>query len=324
MKIKNFLKKYYFKISNLKYKRNLKQLKSKLYINTDSSKKYISSRRKDWFKFLKTKLQFDNGYEQIKKLNLYYYLIWLFLILSTIYIVVFSHYFSVKKIDIIWLDETININLAYKSAQNILYTPLIFVDKEKLKNNIIANQPNLKNISIYSILPDTIKITAKSYESNLYFKFDKKAYEITENWVFVPTNWHQEKSYNKFLINIKWLDTLWYLDYKKMLSQNYIQNINLIIKYIKEKNSFIKIDSINYYKKEAELHIKDISGTILIFDLNKDINIQIQKLNIFYKKYYSKIKLWIIYLDLRINEKIIYCPRSSEFDCKENLRYIYN
>jgi len=59
---------------------------------------------------------------------------------------------------------------------------------------------------------------------------------------------------------------------------------------MKEKNSFIKIKEINYYKKEAELHLLNEDNTVIIFDLNKDTNIQIEKLNIFYKQYVKNIK----------------------------------
>jgi hypothetical protein len=46
-----------------------------------------------------------------------------------------------------------------------------------------------------------------------------------------------------------------------------------------------------YYKKERELHVIDNKNTIYIFDLTKDINVQVEKLNIFYKEYLKKIKV---------------------------------
>jgi hypothetical protein len=117
---------------------------------------------------------------------------------------------------------------------------------------------------------------------------------------------------------------LWIIDYKKVFKSEYILRIEEIIKLINEKNSFVEINELNYYKKERELHIISKDWIVIIFDLNKPPKAQIEKLNIFYKKYLSKIKLWIVYIDLRINEKIYYCTTDNEFQCKVNLKSIYD
>ena len=44
-----------------------------------------------------------------------------------------------------------------------------------------------------------------------------------------------------------------------------------------------------YFKKEKELHIIDEKENRIIFDLEKDVYSQIEKLNIFYKEYRKKI-----------------------------------
>jgi len=93
----------------------------------------------------------------------------------------FSHYFSVKNIDIIRQDNIINIDLSYKSIENIRYKPILFVDKESIKKSLITHQPNIKEIYIRKILPDNIKIILTSYNSNFIFENDNKFYEITDN-----------------------------------------------------------------------------------------------------------------------------------------------
>lgn len=317
-KIKKFFDSYARKISGIKFKRKLREEKSKLYITNDSNWSFKSKRNK--FKLFKSKLEFENTFEEIKKINVYYYVLWTFLILSSMYILFFSHYFSIKNIDIIRQDEIINIDLSYRSIENIRYRPILTEDKEQIKKNLIAHQPNIKDIYIRKILPDNIKIILSSYKWDFLFERDWKNYLITENGVVVPTklkNWLTK-------INIKNKDNLWIIDYKKIFNPDYIIKIRDIINLINERNSFVKVTDINYYKKESELHITNKDWTIIIFDLNKEPQIQVEKLNIFYKKYLSKIKLWIIYVDLRVNEKIYYCATDNEFQCRVNLKNIYD
>lgn len=309
--IKNFF-------SSLKFKRNLKQEKSKLYINNYWNNFYKTKRNK--FKFFKSKLEFENTFKEIKKINIYYYIFWIFLILSSIYVLFFSHYFSIKNIDIIRQDDIINIDLSYKSIEDIRYKSILIEDKEKIKSKLISYQPNIKDIYIRKILPDNIKILLSSYKSNFWFEIEWKTYILTENWVVIPwkiNNW-------LIKINIKNIDNILIINYKKIFKPEFISRILEIIKWINEFNSFIEIKELNYYKKESELHITDKNWIIIIFDLNKEPKIQVEKLNIFYKKYLNKTKSWIIYIDLRINEKIYYCTTDNEFQCRINLKNIYN
>lgn len=316
--IKNYTKKF----RDVQYRKSLRELKSKLYMNHENTKKYVSNRGNS-FRLLKAKLEFDNNYSKIAKINIYYAITGIFLLWCSIYLIVFSHYFSVKKIDIIPLDERVNENLVYKTIEDIRYTPILFVDKDRIKNEIISHQPSIEIIDIRKIYPDNIKITIGTYETKFYFHSDSKVYEISKNGVIIPSR-AQQNNTSKINVRVRGLDSLGYLDYKKIFKEEHIEKMSEIIQKIKEKNSFVKINATTYYKKEAEFHITDENGSVIIFDLNKNIDIQIEKLNIFYKKFYDQIKIGIVYLDLRINEKIIYCPKSDENTCKNNLKEIYN
>lgn len=318
-KVKQFFINYTRKFSWIKFKKNLKKEKSKLYITNTNNSTFKSNRNK--FKLFKSKLEFENTFWEIKKLNLYYYIIWFFLIFSSLYVLFFSHYFSIKNIDIIKEDDIINIGLSYNSIEDSRYKSILTEDKQQIKDNLIAHQPNIKEVYIRKILPDNIKIILSSYKGLFLFSRDWKSYIITENWVVVPTT---KQKNNLISINIKNTDNLWIIDYKQVFKQDYILKIKNIVDRINEKNLFIKIKEINYYKKESELHITWEDWTTILFDLNKDSQIQIEKLNIFYKEYFKKIKLWIIYIDLRINEKIYYCATDNEFQCRLNLKNIYD
>lgn len=315
--IKKYFEKYKKIFSSIKFRKNIKNEKIKIFVQKSSKPKYKSKRNK--FKLFISKLEFENTFNEIKNINTYYYIIWGFLILSSAYVLLFSHYFSVKNIDIIRQDDIINMDLSYKSIENIRYKPILFVNKESIKKSLITHQPNIKEIYIRKILPDNINIILTSYLSNFIFENNKKLYEITDNWVVIPS----KQKENLVKLDVKSLSNMWILDYKKIFNQTHILKIKKIIELLKEKNSFLKIENLVFYKKEAELHIIDQNWIIIIFDLNKDELVQIEKLNIFHKQYFNKIKYWLIYLDLRVNEKIIYCARDNEFQCKQNLKNIY-
>lgn len=320
-KIIKIISKFFKKIKNIKYTKKLALEKRKLYVKDDNifKNKYIKKNRNK-FKLFKTKLEFENTFQDIKNINIYYYIMWLFLIISSLYLFIFSHYFSIKNIDIIRQDDLVNINIAYNSIENIRYKPLIFVNKEEIKNYILAHQPNILDIYIRKILPDSLKIILQSSESVFSFNLWDKIYEITKNWTVIPG---KEKE-NITKIKIVWFDNLWIIDYKKIFDEYYINQIIQLLYQLNQKISLLIHKNYTYYKKEAELHIITEKWTIIIFDLNKDINIQIEKLNIFYKEYISKVKNAIIYIDLRINQKVIYCDSSNEFQCRLNLNSIYN
>lgn len=315
--LQNILKKYKSYFSSKSFKRKLRQEKIKLYSQIESKNKYTSKRNK--YKLFKTKLEFENTFPDIKKINFYYFLIGSFLILSTVYVIAFSHYFTIKSIDIIKEDELINIDLAYKSIEKYRYKSFFTLDKSLVSEALVSHQPNIKIVDIKKIIPDNLKITLKSYDSFFDTKINQKNYTITQNWVFIPS----KESKNTKQIEIIWLNNSLFLDYKQVLDKNYINNIKQIENLILENTSLIEIEKEVYFLKEQELHLTTKDGIVIIFDLTKEPKVQFDKLNIFLKKHLSVIKSWIVYIDLRINQKIIYCPKSDEFQCKLNLKSIY-
>ena len=99
-----------------------------------------------------------------------------------------------------------------------------------------------------------------------------------------------------------------------------------IIKKLEENIINLKIKNIYYYEVERELHIEIENWNILIFSIDDDIEAieQIEKLVIFNKDYSSIIDKKIIYIDLRIKNKIFYCDEESSSICNENIKSIYN
>lgn len=315
--LKSLFTKYFKKIQNFKYRREVRKEKSKLFIKEISEN--FSRKKRTSFQFFKTKLEFDNEPQNYKKIHLYYLWIWAFLIVSTVYVMVFSHYFSIKTIDIIRQDENINIELAYKSIDNFRYQPILLTDKADISRNLFSHQPNIKEVVIKKILPNNLKILIASHENMYQFAFENKTYIITKNGTLIP-----KKEDSKLpLLEVKWVENFWIIDYKKYFDEAIITNIGIISAELAKKTSPIKASNLTYYKKEKELHVTDENGIIVLFDLGKDILQQTQKLNVFFKEYKSKIKQNPVYIDLRINERILFCARENEYQCKLNLKSIY-
>lgn len=299
--------------------RTLNKNNSNLFISWDysASKKYVCKRNK--FKLFTSKMKFENTFEEIKNISIYYYLVWIFLLISSVYVLFFSDVFYVKTIDVIREDDIVNYNITYNSIDKFRYKSILFVDFREIKDSIISLQPNIKNIKILKIFPNNLKIRIWSYDSSLSFNFKDKNYLITDNWVVIPWENIEETDF----IEIKWLENISFLEYKKVFEEEKIMMIKELLTEIKkESNNFWEIKII-YHVKEGELHIQDENESYYIFDLSKNPKVQIEKLNIFLKKYLKDLENKLMYVDLRVNERIIYCDKSEEYHCKQNMKYLY-
>jgi hypothetical protein len=149
---------------------------------------------------------------------------------------------------------------------------------------------------------------------------NNKNYSITKNWVFIPT---KSASWSLQKINIFLNKNPRYPEYKQILEEKNLKKINYLFEKIKQNLLEINITEINYYKTEKEIHYKTNNNTLFIFDLNWNLEQQFEKLAVFNKEKNLLIKSWIIYIDLRVKEKIFYCNIETEYSCYQNLKRIY-
>ena len=110
---------------------------------------------------------------------------------------------------------------------------------------------------------------------------------------------------------------------QKILNENDLMSINRLYKNYNEQLFSTKLSNIEYFPIEKEVHFNTIEKSKFIFDLNSNLDIQLQKLMIFKKENLSIVKLWIVYVDLRIKNKIFYEEKKEEKLCIENLKRIY-
>ena len=144
---------------------------------------------------------------------------------------------------------------------------------------------------------------------------------ISENGVTIPKigTWSMQKLLftppNQMINGI--------IEYKQLFNPLFIEKIQILEKWIKDNLLNISFWDMYYFPKEREVHITVWKETKLIFDLNGDIQEQIKRFMIFNKENLALKNPSILYIDLRIKNKVFFCTTETEFDCRKTLNYYY-
>lgn len=307
-KIKEFFNKY------KKNKRN-KPTKSKLILNKIEQTTFIKTRKKIIFNGL--------NFKKINFLwnNIHYSIIFVFIIILFFIYIIFWPTFKIKNIEIIKQDNITNMTIAYNAIDKYRWKSIFNIEKKELLSHLQDYQHNIKDINTNISLPDTLKINISSYKWIFNTSINWKTYILTENWTLVPSIYSENL---KELKIIKDFDKNQFIDYKKILDPLFINNIFLIVNNLKENIIDINIDEILYYSTEREVHIKTNKNTLIIFNIDSNIKEQIKKISIFNKEKLNINKNPIVYIDLRILNKVFYCTKENEYQCIKNLKSIYS
>lgn len=310
-KIKKFLNKY-------KKSKRPTQKKSRLILSKIEQTTFIKKRKQIKFNYsyLNKINHFLNKYS-----NKWYYLyIILFIIISLVLYISYWPTFKIKYIEIIKQDNITNMNIAYKATDKYRWTNIFSIEKKDILKRLKDYQQNIKNINTSIKLPNTLKININSYKTIFNTTINWKTYLITENWTLIPSTYSKDLKELKIIYNF---DKNKFLDYKKVLNSDFLKKITFIVNQTKENIIDINIKELKYYIIERELHIKTDKNTILIYNLSSQIKEQIKKLSIFNKEKININKSNIIYIDLRIKNKVFYCTNEKEYQCIQNLKSIY-
>ena len=310
-KIKKFLNKY-------KKSKRPTQKKSRLILSKIEQTTFIKKRKQIKFNYsyLNKINHFLNKYS-----NKWYYLyIILFIIISLVLYISYWPTFKIKYIEIIKQDNITNMNIAYKATDKYRWSNIFSIEKKDILKRLKDYQQNIKNINTSIKLPNTLKININSYKTIFNTTINWKTYLITENWTLIPSTYSKDLKELKIIYNF---DKNKFLDYKKVLNSDFLKKITFIVNQTKENIIDINIKELKYYIIERELHIKTDKNTILIYNLSSQIKEQIKKISIFNKEKININKSNIIYIDLRIKNKVFYCTNEKEYQCIQNLKSIY-
>lgn len=304
------------KIKNYRFRKKNKKQRNKIFITPEKRKKTLH-KRKRFSLHLPNFLVFS----YIKKHVWYYYwgaFIWAIFLLFLFFIWPF---FRIKNIEIFRQENISNINIAYQAVENIRGERLLLIDGKKIAKDLKEYQKNIKEVSIKKILPDTLSIRINSYKWKYNIKLNDKTYILTKNGVLIPSKFSSELK--ELIIGTKSYTINWILDYKQIFKNEYIQKIAYLEKKLTDNLLFLSFEDIIYFPTEREAHIIFDNETRIIFDLEWNIDEQIKNLLIFHTEQFDITKTDLIYIDMRIKNKIFFCLKEDEYQCNKNLENIY-
>ena len=201
--------------------------------------------------------------------------------------------------------------------------------EEKLKNY----QNNIGYVDVDLNFPNTLEIYIASYPVYFQTQIEKipgdadsvKNYYVTQNGTLIPGS----KSSEFPSIELKnGLETNALPDYKKFFLQEDIEAMYHAIDFFEKNIVGTTIETIYYYQIEKEVHFILENGNRLIYTLSKKdeewtIKNQITKTAIFHAEQKKITDDDIIYIDMRISNKIFYCTTETKNTCNANIKKIY-
>lgn len=313
------IKKYFFRVKHYfqtfsiwkkqktidKYKKLQKELQKSAQLKENKRQKYN----------IQLNLNLHSKY--IKKI-----FIWVFFLIIIIIIIIFKWPFlKIQKINVIKLNENVNVALIEKNLDFLKWEVLFNINSTNIEDTIKNIEQNIENVDITKIFPNTLRIKLSSFEAIYKTTFNWNKYLITKNWVFIPTK-NKNDQYTDIIIKNLELEN--YPNYKKILDIDNLEKINYLETKLKDNILNIKLENIYYYKTEREIHFIINNKTRLIFDLEWNIDENLKQLFVFNKEKVDITKPWIIYIDNRIQSKILYCEEVEINTCLQNLNYIYD
>jgi len=283
----------------------------------EGGKKYVPKRK---IRTLFTKkIEFENVFQEVQKNNVYVYLAFGIALLVCGYILLYSKYFAISHIELTRQSDAVNMSLAYDATQRFTSTPIFFADKAVIAQSIRNFQPHVQVHSIKKIIPGTLEIVLESHPTLFGFFVWETYYEITENGVIIPASPRE----SVIVIEPKEWDLTGILEYKLFFDPKELALVATFLQTITERYPLLDVSEVQYYLLSHELHITNEKWVRFLFDLHRDPLVQLRKLNTFYTEYQQVIKKWLVYIDVRIDEKIFYCGFESEFQCRLNLKNLY-
>lgn len=266
------------------------------------------------------------------RFNSFYKITWIFqykwiiisgfsiLIIALILFLLYWPVYTVKFVNIIRKDSITNIDLAYNALSDIRGKRLFEIDESNIKQKLLDYQNNIDYVDVDINFPNTLEIYILSYPIYFQTTIEEKNFYISQNGSLIPGK--QNEEYKNIILK-NWLQTNIFPDYKKFFEQKNMESIYEAIFYFEQNIVGSKIKNILYYEIEKEVHFELENDNIIMFTLEKDLKQQIKKTAIFHAEHREITDDWLIYLDMRVTNKVFYCDNETPNQCRNNLKKIY-
>ena len=311
--MKKYFQKYINQIKNFKKKRNKRPKSVTLH-----------DRQKDNYKCKRKQLAIRfNSLYRIKGIFQYKWIIISVFSIMLVALIIFLLYwpiYTVKFINIIRQDSITSIDLAYNALSDVRGKRLFEIEESNIKKKLLDYQNNIDYVDVDINFPNTLEIYILSYPIFFQTTIEEKNFYISQNGSLIPGKPNEEY---KNIILKNWLQTNIFPDYKKFFDQKNMENIYEAISYFEQNIVWSKIKNILYYEIEKEVHFELENDNIIMFTLEKDLKQQIKKTAIFHAEHREVTDDGLIYLDMRVTNKVFYCDNETTNQCNNNLKKIY-
>lgn len=252
-------------------------------------------------------------------------LIGIFLITSSTYILFFSPYFRISpsKVIIERMDSITDINIAYKSIEDVYSTSIFSVETDKVLSELTSLQKNIKHAQVSRLFPNGLKIIIESYKPQFFVRFpnSEKTYVVTNNGILVYQKTNDTNLYFLDLVDPSFAE-MSFIDYKEGVSEEFMPAILKARDLFKATFPTINIAKFAYFKSEREVHVALESGLIVLLRTADDMENQILSLKVYSDKNKDFFNTGDVqYADMRIPGKVFVCKDKAL--CKNNLKRIY-
>ena len=307
----------FFKSKKRLFQEQIKKERSKLHLHRQKSplSKTQSNTRK---KHQQLHIHFTTNNVFIKIL----YVLILIASVCGIWFLLNGTYFSIQTITIKAPDGIWDINIAYKSLDELRGKNIFLSNKSDIISSVQKYQTNIAHISITKHIPNSLTITLYSYPIVAHADFwNNLSYAITSNGVAIPQRkslWEND-ALKLTIINTS-INNVSINEYKNVVD---IPSLNIILQLHQWFNdNFLDKNILNilYYQVENEVHIVGENESRYIFDIGRDINEQIKKLAVYESKNPNTSS---VYIDLRITEILYDCTTDNTSQCRKNIVNIY-
>ena len=282
--------------------------------------------------------------------NAIYFVITGAILVTLVVILLFSSYLAITDIEVVREDFNIDTLAITKDLDQYVGDNILFFRKSKITNTIQENFPEFASVKVNKVFPHALKIyleshpivanlrafyilpkaepdllgeenkTIKEVQDALESAFSFESGEVTEKEELTPIEqkcllnrigqaiFDQEEDLELMTITMGEL-TQPIEDRQIVIPKERVDYMMDTIRYF--NNLFkMQVRSIDYLPIAREIHIKTDSNIMIWLTMEKDYREQIDKLNTIYE-IAELDKEDIAYIDLRIREKVIYCPVKS-------------
>jgi len=192
---------------------------------------------------------------------------------------------SPSKVIIERLDSITDVNIAYKSIEDIYNISIFSIETDEVINKLKTLQKNIKHVKISRLFPNGLKIIIESYKPQFFVRFPslEKSYIITSNGILIYQKINDAGLYFLDLVDPSFTE-MSFIDYKEGVAENFMSFILRSRDFLKTTFPTVNIAKFAYFKAEREIHITLESGLIVLLRTANDIDDQILSLRVYNDK----------------------------------------